>query len=193
MRPSFALAPLLVAALVASAARPLAAQTLDVPRPQVFSVQPLTTLLGLVSADYERALGRPGLTAGVGLSYLSNSTVPGASAGDVDVSYLSVEGKVRYYFNGIPFRGFSVGATAGGTSAHVSDTGLSSDESGRLSGIKLGTELDYSWLLGRHERLALAVGAGAKRVFYSASASGEARAAVNAAYPTLRLAIGWAF
>jgi hypothetical protein len=180
--------------LLASAPRSAAAQTADIPRQQMLSVQPLTTIAGLISADYERAIARPGLTVGAGLSYLSSATVPGLSVDDIDVSYLSLEGKVRYYLGGVALRGFSVGATVGGTSAHVKEDGpISSEDSGRLSGIKLGTELDYLWRLGRSDRLGLAVGLGAKRVFYSASASNQARAAVNVAYPTARLAIGWAF
>jgi hypothetical protein len=151
---------------------------------QVLSVQPIQLMLGVVSGDYERAIGS-GLTAGIGASYWDLGTLGIATEGLLDVSYLSAEAKVRYYPGEVPFRGFSIGLTAGG--AHASYRVLDEDR-GTANGVKVGAEVDYNWLLGRSERLALALGLGGKRIWYGAAGDRLA-----GAYPTSRVAIGWAF
>ena len=122
---------------------------------------------------------------GVGASYWDLGTLGIDDDGALDAKYLSGEGKVRYYPAEVPFRGFSIGLTAGG--ARASFLALD-DERLKASGVKVGVEVDYNWLLGRSDRLALALGVGGKRVWYGANGD-----RLVGAYPTTRIAIGWAF
>jgi hypothetical protein len=56
------------------------------------------------------------------------------------------------------------------------------------NGVKVGVEIDYTWRLGRTDRLALILGLGGKRIFYTSNGDRFA-----GAYPTSRIALGWAF
>ena len=151
---------------------------------QVLSVQPIMAMIGVLSFDYERAVG-DGVTVGVGASYWDTGTLGLDAAGVLDARYSSAEAKVRYYPAETVFRGFSLGATLGGARGSVK---LLSEDRERAGGVKVGVEADYNWLLGRSRRLAMALGVGGKRIFYSASGTH-----LEGAYPTSRIAIGWAF
>ena len=150
---------------------------------QVLSFQPIQAIAGLLSADYERAIGG-GMTLGVGTSYWDSSTL-GIGDDVLDAHYFSAEVKARYYPGERPFRGVSLGLTAGGARASFSDV---YDDHLKASGAKVGVELDYNWLVSRSDRMAIALGVGGKRVFFGAN--GER---LTGAYPTSRIAIGWAF
>ena len=183
-------AALLSAALLACSAstRAIAQDALRPPPPrppvQVLSFQPLQAVVGIFSGDYERAL-RGGLTLGVGASFWDAGTLAGFDEGDLDAMYLSGEAKLRYYPGEEPFRGFSIGLTAGGARATFEDA---NDPRQSVSGVKVGVEADYSWLLGRSDHVAVALGLGAKRVFFGAFGRRLA-----GTYPTSRIAIGYAF
>lgn len=169
-------AALLVAPALAGAqtATPAAAT----PHTQVLSINPITAVFGLFSADYERKVGTA-TSVGVGGSYYSSS----------GFTYLSVEAKPRYYASGTALRGFSVAGIAGVTRVSGSDDdciGSCTDESATAAA--LGVNLDYQWLLGQQQKFAVALGLGAKRLFGVDDISG-----VSATLPTARVAIGIAF
>jgi hypothetical protein len=149
---------------------------------QVFTVQPIQSIAGILSGDYEVSVGGP-VTLGVGASYW-NAALLGLDLDDARASYVSGEVKARFYPGERPFEGVSVGLTLGGAHASASDAG------GRFrsSGLKTGAEVDYNWLLGDKRQLAIATGIGAKRIFYTMFGD-----RLVGTYPTMRLAIGWAF
>ena len=146
-------------------------------------MQPLQAIAGIVAADYEHVVGR-GFTLGVGASYWDAGIMNLFYLDTFDASYSSGEVKLRYYPSEVAFHGVSVGLTVGGSYASFRVL----DERFRASGVKIGSEADYNWLLGRSQRLALALGVGAKRIFYSTRGDRLADT-----YPTSRIAIGWAF
>ena len=159
-------------------------QAATAPKTAVISIQPLSAVFGVYSAEFEKALA-PTLTFGVGGSYWSHSD---------DVSktkYTSADLKLRYYPEAQPFRGFSFGGQAGYTS--VSDevdygSGAGSDKTS-ASGPTIGVALDYSWLLGPTRSFYVGLGLGAKKIFASNKDVGNA----TLAYPTAHISIGYAF
>jgi hypothetical protein len=183
LRLQFAVAPL-VALAVASTA--LDAQS-AIPKQQVLSIQPISSIVGFYSGEYERVVSQS-VTLGVGASYLDNFF--GENSGD-DPHYLSTEAKLRFYPAAQPLRGFSFGVTAGFTrvSSHetVCDFGCNTTRS-TASGPSAGFQLDYSWLLGTKENFAVALGAGGKRLFIS-----DQDTNATLAYPTARISVGMAF
>jgi hypothetical protein len=177
--------------LLCASARDAVAQAPATPEPtrppaQVLSFQPLQAIVGVFSGEYERVL-RDGFTVGIGASYWDPGPIAGFDGGKFDARYVSGEAKLRYYPSEEPFRGFSLGLTAGGARATFEDAD-DDDPRQSVSGVKVGVEADYSWLLGRSDHLAVALGLGAKRVFFGAFGKRLA-----GTYPTSRIAIGWAF
>ena len=174
----------LVLLALALFAVPLGAQPPAPPaRRNVLSVNPLGIPAGFYSADYERALGA-NASGSVGVSYFSLH-----DEFDDEVSYLSSDLKLRYYPRAA-LEGFSVGASAGLIRLGSDETtfdGQSTEES--ESGVTVGTSLDYGWLLGDARRVAVGLGAGLKRVLLF---GGEAPD-VTTFYPTIRVAVGYAF
>jgi hypothetical protein len=160
------------------------AQASTAPKTAVLSIQPLSAVFGVYSAEFEKALA-PTVTLGVGGSFWSHSD---------DVSktkYTSGDVKLRYYPEATPFRGFSFGGQAGYTS--VSDetdygAGAGSDKTS-ASGPTLGVALDYSWLLGQSRAFYVGLGLGAKKIFASNKDIGNA----TLAYPTAHISIGYAY
>ena len=184
-------APQLVAQ--APAALP-AAQASQAPVPssprQAITIQPITTIVGFYSAEFERAMSRSA-TLGIGASY-SDGLV--GNDDQSDPRYLSVDAKLRFYPNEQPLRGFSLGLTAGYTSITTHDCDFSVDfscsahTSSRTNGPSAGFQLDYGWLLGRSQKTVVALGLGAKRLFVNhTDFSG------TIAYPTARISVGFAF
>ncbi len=157
------------------------------------TLQPVSVILGLYSAEYEHVTS-PSTTVGVGGSYFNG--FPGDNSNTF--KYLSSEAKVRYYPGARPFQGFSFGGTLG--FVRVSDTSTRYDINGlptgstseSQSGVKAGFELDYGWLLGAQQKFVVALGAGAKRLFIKDFSSNGGNN-VTAAYPTLRISVGFAF
>jgi Protein of unknown function (DUF3575) len=180
LRFASALSLLAATSLLAGAA---SAQAVTAPKTAVISIQPLSAVFGVYSAEFEKALA-PTVTLGVGGSYWSH---------DDDVSttkYTSGDIKLRYYPEAHPFRGFSFGGQAGYTSLSDETTfaGSGSDKT-KASGPTLGVALDYSWLLGESKSFYVGLGLGAKKIFASAKDIGDA----TLAYPTAHVSIGYAF
>lgn len=181
MRLATAAALITTTTLLAAAA---GAQAPTTPKTAVLSIQPLSAVFGVYSAEFEKALA-PTVTLGVGGSYWSHSDDFGKT------KYTSGDLKLRYYPEAHPFRGFSFGGQAGYTS--VSDEtdygpGMGSDKNS-ASGPTLGVALDYSWLLGETKAFYVGLGLGAKKIFASNKDIGDA----TLAYPTAHVSIGYAF
>lgn len=165
-------------AAAAGAQAPAAAKT------AVISIQPLSAVFGVYSAEFEKALA-PTVTLGVGGSYWSHED-------DVSTTkYTSGDVKLRYYPEAHPFRGFSFGGQAGYTSlSDRTDFGSGGgSQTDKASGPTLGVALDYSWLLGESKSFYVGLGLGAKKIFASNKDIGDA----TLAYPTAHVSIGYAF
>lgn len=139
---------------------------------QVISVNPLMLVFGGISAEWERKTAE---NTSFGLA--------GGLQSEDHFSYLSAEAKYRFYPDAKSLRGFSVGGAGGFTSASTDYFG--SSWSGQAASV--GVVLDYQWLLGENGNFAVALGGGAKRLFYFGSNSGASDALL-----TLRLSIGFA-
>lgn len=177
-------AALAAAALLPAAVRAQSAAPAGIPRRQVLSIQPLGIPALFFSGEYERALDS-NVTLGAGASYFSPDELT-MVGGDV---------KARFY-PGTALRGFSVGMTAGYLSVSESyddscdpTFGGCTDDS--VSGLTLGVQLDYQWLLGRQDKYAFALGAGMKR--FLAEADDIDNSDFTVFYPTLRASFGIAF
>lgn len=154
---------------------------------QVLWTQPISALLGMYSVEYERVLGEE-TSLGFALNYWDP---PFGDSGE-ELRYFSPEAKLRFYPGAEVLRKFSFGTTVGWT--FVKDRQLDpldfSSSEGKASGLKIGIDLDYSWLLGKRENFGVSLGVGARRVFLDDSFDGED---ALVAYPTLRIAVGYAF
>ncbi len=201
--------PVLVAAAALIALAPAGARAQEASgraapvRTAVFSIQPVSSIVGLYAAEFERRISESA-TVGVGaaawLDEYSNDDIYSEDAAPRD-RYLSAELKLRYYPGGEPLRGFSFGIT-GGVARLTNDVYLGGTAGGssqyeqetRTAG-KIGFELDYNWLLGRDRRFAVALGAGAKRLIMNDSDRffDYSDFLVARAYPTARLSVGIAF
>ncbi len=139
---------------------------------RIVSVNPLLLVfVGSISADYEQRV--------------ASSVSLGASVSSFDLSkanYFSVEGRARYYLSGRALDGFAVGASLGVVNMSADET----DET--QTGMSIGFTLEHQWLVGPEERLALAAGAGASRLF----GTGESDV-FKTVLPSLRLSLGWGF
>ena len=160
------------------------AQASSAPKENVISIQPLSAVFGIYSAEYEHAVA-PTLTLGLGGSYWSLDDDFGTT------DYGSVDVKLRYYPEAHPLQGFSFGGQAGYTT--LSDkvdygAGAGSDKN-KASGPSLGLGLDYGWLLGASKSFYIGLGVGAKKIFVSNKDLGD----VRFAYPTGRVSIGYGF
>lgn len=191
--------------LLAALATPASAQHAArlTPRLNALSTQPINIIVGFYNLEYERAIG-PTTSLGVQAT-VANDIFSGAFD-DSGERYRSAEAKLRYYPNGRVFTGFSVGATLGVSrfSSKPRDscyfdlfTGCNDPSLERVSatGAKLGFELDYGWLLGADEAFIVAVGLGAKRLIIDDKRTSDGVYTVDypEAYPTARLAIGYAW
>jgi hypothetical protein len=172
-----------VLTLISAALIPFAAASAqqEVAPRNVISLQPLSAVLTVYSAEYERQTSAA-VTGGVGGTYWNLG-----DAGD-DLTYKSADVKLRYYPNGTALRGFSVGGTVGFTSISGTST-TGADES--ASGPTLGVLLEYQWLMGVKRNFSLALGAGAKALMVKEEniTSGD----FTARYPTARVSVGYAF
>jgi len=159
----------------------------------LITVQPLIAVAGVFSGDYERAVGSSGLTLGANVSHWNLDLFDHADATSVGygLTYSSAEAKLRYYVSEQAFHGLSFGVTAGGVQLHQKFRDFDG-HADRMSsaGAKLGAELDYTWLLGRRQQFAIALGVGGKRVLVHNS---DDFYDPVTRYITSRVAIGWAF
>ena len=178
-----------LAAAVTLAAASLGAQAAPAPIDpgpwrQAVAVNALALPFGLFSAEYEAALASPGFTLGIGGSWLTT--------GDDRDSWISA--KALYYPGERPFRGFSVGLTAGVHSARndnnfVCTFGCSNVQRRTATAPTAGVIVSYDWLLGRQEKFRVGLGAGAKRVLRDVNDGSP----LEQVYPDGRFVIGVAF
>jgi hypothetical protein len=170
-------------ALVASAASGAAQEA--APK-QSIAINPLGAVFQVYSGEIERSLV-PGLSLGASTSYWGSGA--DFSDGSADVSYFSVDGKLRYYPGGTSLKGFSMGGTFGYTTLSGTLTDEQGRETDRGNALSAGVVLDYNWLLGENRRFLVGTGIGAKRLFpMGVDADG-----ISIAYPTVRLSVGYAF
>lgn len=186
------IAPILAAGLLAPAvaAGQSAAQPAPLLPQQSVATNPLAIPFGVFSLEYEAALPTPGFTVGIGGSYY-------ADEGDRDTW---AELKALYYPNETPFRGFSVGLSAGVHSARNIPGcdelfgGCSFDGNGTQvrrtqTAPTLGVLVSYDWLLGRAERFRIGLGVGAKRVLKDVDGNDP----LQQVYPDGRFVMGVVF
>jgi hypothetical protein len=169
-------------ALAASAAT---AQAQAAPKQSV-AINPIGAIFQVYSGEIERSLV-PGLSLGASGSYWGAGS--SFEDGSADVSYLSVDGKLRYYPGGVSLQGFSFGGTFGYTTLAGSLTDESGRSTDRGEALSAGVVLDYNWLLGENRRFLVGTGIGAKRLL----PIGVETDGISIAYPTLRLSVGYAF
>ena len=172
-----------------SAAQPAAPAPAPLLPQQSVAVNPLAIPFGLFSGEYEAALPTPGFTLGIGGSYYADN-------GDRD-SW--IEAKALYYPSETPFRGFSVGLSAGIQSARNSPNCggfLDSCSNSQAAATRrsqtaptLGVIVSYDWLIGRQERFRIGLGAGAKRVLKDVGSNDP----LEQVYPDGRFVIGLVF
>jgi len=161
---------LLFAAVITLAAVAASAQTTapTVGPTQVVSANPFTLMFKWVNAEYERKL-TPNVTWGAAGALFSLDSI----------DYKNASGVLRYY-TGEALRGFFLGGRTGVYRLSAVS------ESATFYGA--GFELGYTWLLGRHQNVAISMGAGVNRLF-----GGELEGA-SLALPSLRLVnVGIAF
>ena len=147
----------------------------------VISIQPLSAIFSVLSAEYERKGGST-WSWGVGLTHFSDND----DASTADAEYNSGDIKFRYYPQGKALEGFSFGASLG--SAKVSEDNGTSTTSESVG--TFGVLLEYQWLLGARKKFAVTLGAGAKKLMIDQN---EFSSNVLAAYPTGRISVGYAF
>lgn len=162
----------------------------EAPR-NVVSIAPLGLVLGKAFApEYERAIS-PSTSVVAALGYLRGAYDDGLLQDvPVDARYLRAEAKYRYYPDGYRLSQLLLGASVGITSA----SGTRSDDRGRTRGYSAigpsaGLEVGYSGPDGTTRRPYWAVITGWKRVFWSHPPPVD----LLTEYPTLRLAVGYAF
>lgn len=161
------------------------AQPVVAPKTNVLSIQPLTAILGVYSAEWEHVVTQT-MTFGIGGSFWSNNDDYAKTA------YTSGDLKLRYYPEGTPLRGFSLGVQAGYTS--VSDDVKEESFFGlrgkhKLNAPSIGVGLEYGWLLGVSKSLYVGLGVGAKKILTHQDEVPDA----TLGYPTGRVSVGYAF
>lgn len=180
---ALAVVPIFAATLTAQSEGTVqAGPTIAKPK-NVLSTQPLSIILTVYNAEFERAMGAT-WTAGVTASYWA----PDFDEGDEsDFSYASGDIKFRYYPGAKPLEGFSFGGSVGMT--RISEEFLG--EKAAATGPSIGTYLDYGWLLGPTNRFYVGLGFGAKAVFVNDNDFASSDPTVR--YPTARISVGFGF
>ena len=146
----------------------------------VISIQPLTAMFNILSAEYERKGGST-WTWGLGVTNFS----PDDDNSATDPEYNSGDVKFRYY-PGNALQGFSFGGSVG--YAKVSEENGSTTTSESVG--TFGVLLEYQWLLGARKKFAVALGVGAKKLLLDED---DFASDVIVAYPTGRISVGFAF
>lgn len=127
------------------------AQGLGIDRPRhngIVTVNPIAVLAGAINGDVEINFAS-GFTGSIGGTHWPDE-------------YSALDLTFRYYPGELNPQGFSLGASVGSVNWDPDN------ESGeRTKGTTIGFHVGYNWVLGRSERLAIATGIGAKRVFAS--------------------------
>lgn len=143
---AIAAAVVLLPAASASAQAPLG---IDRPRHNgIVTVNPLAVLAGAANGDVEINF-TSGFTGGLGGTYWPDE-------------YTSLDLTFRYYPGEVNPHGFWIGTSVGTVNWDPDN------ESGEhTKGATIGFHVGHNWVLGRSERLVIATGLGAKRVFAS--------------------------
>ena len=188
---------LLLAAAASFAAFPnsIQAQRIDqdairpeIPR-NVITIAPIALILGQIFApEYERVIS-PEASFAIAAGYWDvdfDEDFAFEDEGDTDATYLRLEGKYRYYPRQV-LDGILVGANVGLSSVdgRVRENGTERDFN--ATGPSIGFELGHARLYGASRRLYVGGIVGAKRIFWDVPGD------VITAYPTVRVAIGYAF
>jgi hypothetical protein len=121
----------------------------------IVTINPFAVIFGGFAGDVEIAMS-PGFTTALGAAYFGG--------GGDDFDWTSIDLTFRYYPGERAPKGFSVGISGGYIDLEddqLGPTGPTADNTGATLGFIGG----YNWLLGRSERLAIATGLGAKRLF----------------------------
>jgi hypothetical protein len=114
----------------------------------IVTVNPIAVLAGALNADVELNFA-PGFTGSIAGTHWPDK-------------YSSLDFTFRYYPAEINPAGFSVGASVGRVNWDPDN-----EDNEHTKGPTVGFHVGYNWILGRSERLAIATGVGAKRVFAS--------------------------
>jgi hypothetical protein len=162
-----------------------AARAQEAPR-QVLTINPVGTVFGVYMGEFERSVS-PHASVGVSGTYWDSGFTDSEASGEV--SYTTVDARLRYYPGESRLQGFSVGGSLGYTGLSGSLTTVDGREAGHVSTVGAGVSLDYNWLLGARNQVVVGTGIGAKRLF----ALDEDVEDAMLAYPTLRLVVGYAF
>jgi hypothetical protein len=153
---------------------------------QYIAINPIGIVFELFSGEFERRLN-PTASFGISSTYWGPNFR--GDDGSADISYWSIDGKLRYYPAGRALEGLALGGLLGFTTL----SGTLTDDSGRATdrgnAVSIGVVLDYNWLLGQQNRFLIGTGIGAKRLF----ALNVDESDVTVAYPTFRLSVGYAF
>lgn len=136
-------------------------------RTGIATINPFAIIFGGFNGDVELNIGT-GMTGALSATWFPD-----------ELDYTSVDFTFRYYPGEMNPKGFSVGASIGYLS-------VEGDEG---KGPAVGFIGGYNWLLGKSERLVIAVGLGAKRLIVDNDKYPLAPEAV----PTGRLGIGLSF
>lgn len=150
-------------ALASLAAAPARAQTAPAPVPAphlAVATNPLAIPFGLFTLDVETALSTPGLTFGVGGTWIAEGN---------DKRW--ADARVMYFPGEVALRGFAIGLTGGVVSEEgdrdvtiCSPTGGACRAQRSETAPTLGVRVDYDWLVGKRKRMLVGLGLGAKRV-----------------------------
>jgi hypothetical protein len=137
------------------------------------ATNPVGIPFGVLSGEYERAVGTRGLALGVGGLTTFGRSPEVLNDGGSD-TFRSLQLKLKYYPAERGLRGFAIGVTAG--VAHERELWFGSyayDASGRevwsqretraRTAPTLGATIDYNFLLGRRQRFLIGLGLGARR------------------------------
>lgn len=155
----------------------------------VITIAPIALILGQVFApEYERVISPEGSFV-VAAGYLDvdfDEEFGFDDGGDSDATYLRLEGKYRYYPRGV-LNGILVGASVGLTSVDGRVREGGTEREFNAAGPSIGFELGTARLYGASRRLYVGGIVGAKRIFWDVPGN------VFTAYPTIRLAVGYAF
>lgn len=119
----------------------------------IVTINPFLIIIGGFAGDVELSIAN-GFTAALGGTWINDED---------DTDYSSIDGTFRYYPGEWQPKGFSVGLSIGHVSSEVIDPFAVDPDN--TKGFTLGFIGGYNWLLGRSQRLAIATGAGLKRVF----------------------------
>ena len=137
----------------------------------IATINPFAIIFGGFNGDIELNMGA-GTTGALSATWFPD-----------ELDYTSVDFTFRYYPGEMNPRGFSVGASIGYLTVE-DDDGIVEGK-----GPAVGFIGGYNWLLGKSERLAIAVGLGAKRLIVN----NDKYPLAPEAAPTGRLGIGLTF